>query len=59
MNLKNGITRYTCTVGDCRGEFGDCMQKNNEGRWVTYEQHKRQMRHLQKEITRLKEGQKA
>ena len=59
MSLSIKITRYTCTAGDRRGEFGDCMEKSTNGRWVTYEQHKRQIKHLQNEINRLKEGKKA
>lgn len=59
MSRNSEITRYTCTVGDRRGEFGECMEKNKEGRWVTYEQHKRQTQHLQREIDLLKEGKKS
>lgn len=53
MTEPLSITRYNCTVGDCRGEFGDCMEKNRSGRWVTFEQHMRQVKHLQREIIRL------
>nr|DAL37519.1 MAG TPA_asm: hypothetical protein [Caudoviricetes sp.] len=49
-----GIVRYTCTVGDRRGEFGDCMEKQKNGRYVTFFQHQRQVRHLQKEIESLR-----
>ncbi len=56
MTEQLGITRYNCTVGDCRGEFGDCMEKSRTGRWVTFEQHMRQVKHLQREIERLTAG---
>ncbi|KDE37465.1 hypothetical protein AW40_07340 [Kosakonia radicincitans UMEnt01/12] len=49
-----GITRYTCTAGDRRGEFGDCMEKDKNGRYVTFSQHDRQVKHLQKEIESLR-----
>lgn len=58
MSKDISITRYNCTVGDRRGEFGECMEKRVDGRWVTYEQHARQINHLQKEIKLLKERNK-
>lgn len=56
MTEQLSITRYTCTVGDCRGEFGDAMEKNSSGRWVTFEQHMRHVKHLLREIERLTAG---
>lgn len=54
MAYQDGITRYNCTVGDKRGEFGDCMEKSNIGRWVTFEQHHRQMKHMERQINDLR-----
>lgn len=48
------ITRYACTAGDKRGEFGDCMEKSSAGRYVTFEQHDRQMKRLHNEIEVLR-----
>lgn len=53
MAKPDGITRYNCTVGDKRGEFGDCMEKSKTGRWVTFEQHTRQINSMELQIQSL------
>lgn len=34
------MKRFNCTVGDKRGEFGDCMERHGEGRYVTHDSAK-------------------
>lgn len=49
----SGINRYRCTVGDKRGAFGDCMEKDPQGDWVRASAHKSTVAQLQQKIAKL------
>lgn len=48
------MKRYNCTVGDKRGEFGDCMEVKPDGDWVRYSKVLDVIGELQKQIDSLK-----
>lgn len=48
------MKRYNCTVGDKRGEFGECMEKKTDGPWVRFSDVEKYIASLEKEIIRLK-----
>lgn len=47
------ISRYRCTVGDKRGAFGDCMEKDPQGGWVRASAHKNIVAELRQRIVKL------
>ncbi len=47
------MKRYSCTVGDKRGEFGLCMETCDEGKFITYESHRKVVQELSEKIKRL------
>lgn len=47
------VNRYRCTVGDKRGEFGDCMEKDPQGQWVRASAHKNTVSQLRQRIAKL------
>lgn len=49
------MKRYNCTVGDKRGEFGDCMELAKDGRYITYIAHKRFVDDLQRQLKMAKD----
>tara|TARA_R110000782_G_scaffold234863_1_gene320918 strand:- start:37 stop:336 length:300 start_codon:yes stop_codon:yes gene_type:complete len=44
------MKRYKCTVFDKRGEFGECMERHKEGRYVTHEASSKKIAELEKEL---------
>ena len=47
------MKRYKCTVFDERGEFGECMERHEEGRYVTHESASKKIAKLEKEVRGL------
>lgn len=42
------VRRLNCTVGDKRGENGDCMERHPEGRYVSYGAYAESQKHIQR-----------
>lgn len=48
------MKKYDCTVGDKRGEFGLCMERSKEGKFITTEDHEKVVKELENQIKNLK-----